>query len=227
VYPGERKILITHKHWATLASFLTMTLTGLVAAGALAKDANGNNSLIFVVWMAWGLILIYLAFKVSAWWRSYLVITDKRLIFIAGGLLVRRSASVHISKVTSWYLRDSLGGLLLRNWGYKTLVFKSDSYSKSVRTIGWIPLTTIKSIEAVLPSTARSEGDEEAFKEWAPGGLRRRLRSAAAVVLIFSLIILSAVVAEHPHIRSELGNQSDVIALLSSVTPIVITLITP
>jgi hypothetical protein len=226
VHPDEHTILIMHKHWATLASFLIMTLAGLAAAGILSQGANGNNSTIPIVWTAWGFVFLYLVLKVVAWSTSYLVITDKRLILTAR-LRVRRSASVYISKVTSWYLRDSFGGLLLRDWGYKSLVFQSETYDKTVRTIGWIPLAATKSIEAIFPSTARSEADEEAFKEWAPGGLRRRLRSTVAVLLIFSLVVLAVAVAQHPHIRTQLSNQADVIALLSGVIPIVIVLIAP
>ena len=69
--------------------------------------------------------------------------------------------------------------------------------------------------------------DEEAFKEWATGGLVRRLRLVVAVVLVCSIIIAAVVVSSHPHIRAELSDQSDVIALLSGIIPIVIALISP
>jgi len=168
-----------------------------------------------------GFILPYLVYKVLAWWSSHLFITDKRLI-LRTGLFVRRTASVHISTVTNWSLRDSFGGLL---FGYKSLVFRSDSDYKAVRTIERIWPTAARSIEEALPSEARNAYDEETFKEWAPGGLRR-FRLIVAVLLFSLLVILGVAAATVPRMRTDLGSQAEIIALLSIVIT-VITLITP
>jgi hypothetical protein len=212
---------------AVLLPSLTLTLAALLAATVLLKDLKNNDGVTLGVWIIWPCFFIYLMYRMYTWLESKLVVTDKRILVTTAGLLVRRSGSVSISKVTSWGFRDSFGGLLLRERGYKSLVLQSDGHGKGARTIGWIPLDASRRIGTALPSDAWNGMDEEAFKEWAPGGLVRRLRLVAAVALVCSIIIAAVVVASHPHIQAELSDQSDVIALFSGIIPIIIALITP
>jgi membrane protein YdbS with pleckstrin-like domain len=226
VHPAEHKILGTRKHPVTLLPSTVTTLAGLAVGGILSLDVKSNQIAMLMVWIVWLPILAYLLYKICVWLESDLVVTDKRLI-VTTGILVRRSASVNISKVTSWGFRDSLGGLLLRERGYKSLVLQLEGYDKGGRTIGWIPLAAAREIGANLPSDAWNAVDEEAFRRWSPGGLRRRLRLMIAVLLVCSMAVLALTVANHPRLRAELNDQSDVIALLSGVVPVIITLITP
>jgi hypothetical protein len=223
--PGEDERLVVHKHPAALISPVILTLAGLGAAVALSLDFKHDGSVLLIVWGGWLYVVLYLLYKFFAWWESSLVVTDKQLILHAGRS-VRLSSSVYISKVTGWNVQESPVGLSL---GYKSLVLQIDGYNKEeVRTIGWIPSAAIKEIGKRLPSAARNEGGEEAFKEWAPSGLPpRRLRLIVALLLSCSMVILAVAVANHPHIRADLSDQSDVIALLSGIIPVVITLIIP
>jgi Bacterial PH domain len=222
--PGEDERPI-HKHPAALLSPVILTLAGLGAAGALSLDLKHDGNVLIIVWVAWVYVVLHLLYKVYVWLRSSLVVTDKQLI-LTGGAHVRSTSSIYISKVTGWDVQDSPVGLVL---GYKSLVLQIEGYNKEgVRTIGWIPLCAIRKIENILPSTARSGVGEKAFKEWAPSGLPpRRLRLIVALLLSCSMVILAVAVGNHPHIRADLSDQSDVIALLSGIIPVVITLVIP
>jgi uncharacterized membrane protein YdbT with pleckstrin-like domain len=241
LHPGERPVYAVHKHQAVLIGFISMTLVTLSLAGWLTTSVKnfGKNGtpfsitlfhhvekvtgqrgdFILSIWVLWGLVVLYLVYKIMAWTVSYFVITDRQLIFIAG-TLARRVASVPISHVTSWYVRESLAG---RFMGYRSLVFKQGNGGGVVRTIGYIPVIEIEYIKEVLPSYARTAGDEEAFQKWAVGGLRRRVRLIIAALLICLLVALALAAATVPRIRTELSNEAEIIALI----PILIVLITP
>lgn len=163
---------------------------------------------------------MYLGYKILSWSLSYLVITDRQIILVAGQLVSSRVASVRISQVTNWYLRESSGGRAL---GYLSLVLKVGDDDGVVRTVGHVPGIAVGSIEEALPSDARYAGDEEAFKQWNAGGLRRRVRLVIAVLLFCLLVVLAVTAAINPRIRTELSNETEIIALL----PILIALITP
>lgn len=238
--PGERTILRPRKHPVVLIWSMSTTLVALlllgwlsnyvaasalsnhIAAGALSKYIENNLGLVLLgIWLVWGFIFLSMVYKTFAWATSRLVITDRRLI-LTRDRIVHRCASVQISKVTSWFLRDSLGGLL---FGYKSLVFRVDSDYKAVRTIERITPAAVRSIEEVLPSAARNAYDEGAFKAWAPGGLRR-FRLTVAVLLFILLVILGVAAAMVPRIQATLDKQAVIFGLLSIVIT-VITLITP
>jgi hypothetical protein len=109
-------------------------------------------------------------------------------------------------------------------FGYKSLVFKSGDDDQVVRTIGYVPLAAVDGIGQALSSIPREAGDAEAFKKWTAGGRGlRRVRLIIAVLLICLLVVLAVVAANVPSIRTELGNEKEIIALI----PILIALITP
>jgi len=238
--PDERPIFVVRKHPAVLIRFIFITLVGLAAAGALSnyvteprrngtilsftlfhhieKLTGQSNSVILSIWLAWGLIVLYLIYKGFAWFLSYFVITDSRITLIAGPVLLR-FASVRTSTVTSWYWRDSFAGRLM---GHTSLVFKVGK-DGVVRTVGHLPSMVVQIIEEALPPAAREAADEEAFRKWTAGGPRRRVRFIISFLLICLLIALAVAAAVNPRIRTELGNETEIIALL----PVLVVLVTP
>jgi hypothetical protein len=245
MHPGERRIRAVHKHPAVLAWNVILTVAVAAALGWVSTyigdkaGKNGNvtfsitlfhhiervvenrNNALIDISLVHGLTLFYLMYRIAAWQTSYLAITDRQILLIAGQPILRfRFASVRINQVTSWYLRESFGG----NWlGYKSLVVKVGDHDGVARTIGHVPGIVVESIEEALPSDARYAGDEEAFNLWNAGGLRRRVRLVIAVLLTCLLVVLAVAAAINSRIRTELSNQTEIIALL----PILITLITP
>lgn len=239
--PDERPILWVRKHPQVLMRLSGLVLLLLLAAALLSsyvtsagkngiifnitlfhhveKAAGQSNSVILGIWLVWLLLFLYLIYKVRDWFVSYFVMTDRQMILISG-LLARRFASVPISKMASWYLRESFRG---RRVGYKSLVFKLDDNDRVVRTVGYIPSYALETLEEALSSTPREAADEEAFKNWDTGGLRRRVRLVTAVLLICLLVVLAVAAVTVPRIRDQLNNEAQIIALI----PILIVLITP
>ena len=237
--PGERAILILRKHPAALTGYVVIVLAVLLVAVVLGGTVgtnrtisitlfhhvykvNGNydNYVITGIWLVYGLVFVYAAYQIAAWSASYFVITDRQMILVAG-LLVPRLASVPTSKVTSWYLRESVRGPM---FGYKSLVFKSGDKDQVVNTIGFVPSAAVEGIGQALSSIPQEAGDAEAFKKWAAGGRGlRRVRLIIAVLLICLLVVLAVAAARVPSIKTELENEKEIIALI----PILIALITP
>lgn len=161
--PDERPVLVVRRHPAVLTGFVIMTLAVLAVAGTLSDHVKcaGKSGTIFritlfhhaekvvgqsgsvplSIWVVWCLVLLYLVYKVFSWTVSCFVITDRQMILIAS-TLVRRFASVPISKVTNWYLRESFGGRML---GYTSLAFESSDDGR-VRTIGYVPGHAVETI---------------------------------------------------------------------------------
>jgi hypothetical protein len=238
--PDERPILFARKHTAVLIGYVELTALVLLMAGLLSnvkhvgknatifkitlfhhveKVAAPGNNVILSIWLVFALLFLYLVYKFSAWFESYFVITERQMILVAG-LYARRFASVPISKVTGWYVRESFVGHFL---GYYSLVFKLGDDHQVVRTIGYLPGPAVGRIEEALSSAPREAADEEAFKKWTTGGPRRRVRFVIAVLLVFLLIVLGLAAATVPRIRAELSNETEIIALI----PILIVLVTP
>jgi hypothetical protein len=160
-----------------------------------------------------------MVYKIFAWRDSYFAITDKQMILFAGSV-IPRVASVPISKVTSWHLRDSFAGNL---FGYTSLVFKLGDDDRVVRTIGHIRFSAVPRVKEALSATPREAADAEAFGKWTVGGPRRRVRLVIAVLLICLLVALAVAAATVPRIRAQLSNETEIIALI----PILIVVITP
>ena len=157
--PGERVIITVRKHPAVLIWFTFTTLVGLivisllsnyVATGGLSKYLSkhgANRVAISSMLLVWLVIFCYMIYKCIAWAQAFLVITNERIIFSVG-LPVRRSASVSISKLTSWSMRYLTGGLF---FGYKSLAFQLGGEDNAVRVIEHIPMGTAMEIETILP----------------------------------------------------------------------------
>jgi hypothetical protein len=206
---------------AFLSTYATKrgTIISIILFHHVEKVAGHSNSVILGIWLVWVLLFLYLIYKVRTWSVSYFVMTDRQMI-LNPGLLARRFASVPISKIASWYLRESFRG---RRVGYKALVFKLSDNDRVVRTIGYIPSDAIETLEGALSSIPREADDEEAFKNWDTGGLRRRVRLVIAVLLTCLLFVLAVGAATVPRIRDQLNNEAEIIVLI----PILIVLITP
>lgn len=236
----ERPILLVRKHPAALTGYVFIALLVLLAAVVVGQtvgtngtkfsitlfhhvykvNRNYDTAVITGIWLVYLLVFLYALYQIAAWSVSFFIITDRQMILVAG-LLVPRLASVPTSKVTSWYLRESFRGPI---FGYKSLVFKSGDNDQVVRTIGYVPLDAVEGIRQALSSIPREAGDAEAFKKWtAEGRGLRRVRLIIAVLLICLLVVLAVLAANVPSIRTQLGNEKEIIALI----PILIVLITP
>ena len=79
--PHERQVISVHQHPAVLIRPIFETLVGLAIAGWLSGSvAHGNNWVILVIWILWGLLLLRLLWKVLDWSLNYFVITSQRML---------------------------------------------------------------------------------------------------------------------------------------------------
>jgi membrane protein YdbS with pleckstrin-like domain/DNA-directed RNA polymerase subunit RPC12/RpoP len=134
--PREQSVITVRMHPAMLLGPIALTLGGLVVAGLLSSSvANGNNSALDVIWIAWGLILLYLVWRVAEWSVMYYTVTDKRMI-LAKGLVVRNVAMMPLTKVTDMsFHRSPLGRL----FGYGEFVVESAGQEQALRNVDYLP----------------------------------------------------------------------------------------
>ncbi len=134
--PREQSVITVRMHPAMLLAPIALTLGGLVVAGLLSSSiAHGNNSALDVIWIAWGLILLYLVWKVAEWSVMYYTVTDKRMI-LAKGLVVRNVAMMPLTKVTDMSFHRSAMGRL---FGYGEFIVESAGQDQALRNVDYLP----------------------------------------------------------------------------------------
>jgi hypothetical protein len=121
--PSERVHLVTREHGMVLAPVFLRTVAGLGLLGAIAYEAAGARQLgpaRPVAAAVAGVLAVVLIWKllraVLAWHARRLVITDRRVLLIAGGLS-RRVAVVPLDAVEEVEVRMSALGRMLRYGG--------------------------------------------------------------------------------------------------------------
>jgi membrane protein YdbS with pleckstrin-like domain len=134
--PREQSVITVRMHPAMLLGPIALTLGGLVVAGLLSSSvAHGNNSALDIIWIAWGLILLYLVWKVAEWSVMYYTVTDKRMI-LARGLVVRNVAMMPLTKVTDMSFQRSAMGRL---FGYGEFIVESAGQDQALRNVDFLP----------------------------------------------------------------------------------------
>ena len=89
---------------------------------------------LYIIWLAWGVLLLRTVWKTVVWSVDYLVVTSGRM-FIVEGLVNRRLSAILLSAVTDVNLRRSLLGRLL---GYGELVVEHDLTDQTLSVVGFI-----------------------------------------------------------------------------------------
>ncbi len=111
--PNKRHVISVREHPAVLVRPILLTLVGLAIAGWLSNSvANGNGTAILIIWVAWGLLLLWLVLKIANWSVHYFAVTSHRLM-LARGLITRRVNMIPLPKITDIeFTQTSLGRLL-------------------------------------------------------------------------------------------------------------------
>lgn len=134
--PRERQVISVHEHPAVLIGPIGLVLVGLALAGWLSNAAtNGEGSLIAGIWIAWGVLLLWLVIRISEYSVHYFAVTSERLM-LAQGLIVRRVNMIPLSKVTDVEFRRSATGRLL---GYGEFEVLSPGMDDRMRTLKFVP----------------------------------------------------------------------------------------
>lgn len=137
--PTETPVVVTRRHWASLAR--TGALTGAVfLVGLLLLIYAGNSQGVTVFALLVLLVaLVWFGWSWWAWRTDEFVITDRRVLLIEG-ILNRKVAIMPLSKVTDLTYERSLGGRIL---GYGVFVVESAGQHQAFSRIEYLPTPDI------------------------------------------------------------------------------------
>ncbi len=157
--PHEHQVITVRMHPAMLLGPITLVLAGLVVAGLLSGSvAHGNGSALDIIWLAWGLLLLRLIWKVANWSVDYFVVTSQRML-LTTGLITRKVAMMPLVKVTDMsFQRSSMGRLL----GYGEFILESAGQDQAFRNVPFVPYPEQLYLEVcglIFPSK-QDEGDD-------------------------------------------------------------------
>src|SRR6201986_3620309 len=134
--PHERQVISVHQHPAVLIRPVFEVLIGLAIAGWLSSSvAHGNNIVILVIWVLWGLVVLRLAVKVFEWAETYFVVTSQRFI-LATGIVTRKVNMMPLAKVTDMSFQRSPMGRIL---GYGEFVLESAGQDQALSNVDYLP----------------------------------------------------------------------------------------
>ena len=134
--PHERQVISVHQHPAVLIGPIFWVLLGLAIAGFLSNAlANGNGTVILIIWILWLIPLAWLIWRIIDWVLTYFVITSQRLL-LARGFPTRRVDMMPLTKVTDMSFNRSPVGQIL---GFGEFVVESAGQDQALRHIEYLP----------------------------------------------------------------------------------------
>lgn len=156
--PREVQVATVRQHPAVLIGPSALTLAGLLIAGVLtATYAHGLIS--EIMWIAWGVMFLWLGWKVVNWSVDYFVVTSERLL-LATGFLTRKVNMMPLTKVTDMSFQRTFPGRLL---GYGEFIVESAGQDQALRNVRFIPYPEqlyLLICGMLFPSSADDEDDE-------------------------------------------------------------------
>jgi uncharacterized membrane protein YdbT with pleckstrin-like domain len=115
---------------------IALTLAGLILAVVVSDTILRHQSqLLGIVWILWGLLVLYLIVKTALWWVDYFVVTSHRMLLVEG-LITRKVAMMPLVKVTDMSFQRSFLG---RIFGYGDFILESAGQDQALRTVDHIP----------------------------------------------------------------------------------------
>jgi len=133
--PNEDPVVWVRLHPAILLGPVSLVLLGLVVAVLLTSVIGGSGLLLDLIWLAWGVLLLGLIWKVAKWSVDFYVVTRKRMLLITG-LLTRDVAFMPLEKVTDMSFQRSAKGRLFR---YGKFVVESAGAQQALREVDFVP----------------------------------------------------------------------------------------
>ncbi len=134
--PHERQVITVHQHPAVLIGPISLVLIGLAIAGWLSSSvAQGNGTVLLVIWIVWGVLFVRLAWKVFEWTLTYFVVTSQRFV-LATGVLTRKVNMMPLAKVTDMSFQRSAMGRIL---GYGEFILESAGQDQALNRVDFLP----------------------------------------------------------------------------------------
>jgi uncharacterized membrane protein YdbT with pleckstrin-like domain len=134
--PHERQVISVHQHPVVLTRRAFLVLVGFVIAAWLSISvAHGHGTALLIIWLLWGLLLVWLAVKIVDWSRNYFVVTSQRLL-LTQGFIVRKVNMMPLAKVTDMSFQRTAGGQIL---GYGEFIVESAGQDQALRNVRFLP----------------------------------------------------------------------------------------
>ncbi len=156
--PHEQQVITVRRHPAVLMGPVLLALGGLIGAVVLSDTIlKDQTSLVYLVWIGWGILLVRLAWKTLDWSVDYFVVTSQRMI-LTSGVLTRKVAMMPLVKVTDMSFQRSFWGRL---FGYGEFILESAGQDQALRTVDHIPYPEQLYLEVcnlIFPS--KDDGDD-------------------------------------------------------------------
>lgn len=136
---SDRNIICIREHWAALGTQLAILAGALlfaVAANSLLYEAHKATLLaVRIVWLPFGLALLWYAFHAASWYTRWIVVTPQRIMTV-GGLVKRNVVPLPMKRARDSELSINLPGRLL---GYGTIKTQSFGTEHQLSAIRFVP----------------------------------------------------------------------------------------
>jgi uncharacterized membrane protein YdbT with pleckstrin-like domain len=133
--PHERSLIVVHRHPAILLGPIFAVLAALAVVGALTNGLRFSGDVVLIIWLAWGLLLLRLIWRVVNWQNDYYVVTAERMLVVRG-YPARDVTMVPLARLTDMsYQRSTMGTVL----GYGRFVLELAGPDQRPRVIDYLP----------------------------------------------------------------------------------------
>lgn len=133
--PYEKMVIAVHKHPGAYVGHASLLACSCAAASLLTANTNSSILVLCAAWGACGIILFWLVIRVAAWFYTYFVVTQIRIIFISG-FVVRKVTTVPLREIRDLELRRSLPGRLI---GYGKFIAEPSRHGYRIPTMNYQP----------------------------------------------------------------------------------------
>jgi Bacterial PH domain len=110
--PYEKMVIAVHKHPGAYIGHAVLLACSCAAASVLTVRANSSILVLCAVWGTCGILLFLLVMRAIAWFYTFFVATETRLIFISR-LVARKLTMVPLREIRDLKLHRSLLGQLV------------------------------------------------------------------------------------------------------------------
>jgi membrane protein YdbS with pleckstrin-like domain len=135
LFTTERFVGEWRRHW----SFLWREATGIVVAtfllGYLAGVMGRSGLLVGTLTVVWGLVALWVAWRVGDWYFDRFVLTSRR-VMVVSGMVSRKVAMMPLARVTDMAYNQSPVGRML---GYGSFILESAGQDQALREVHHLP----------------------------------------------------------------------------------------
>ena len=133
--PHEKRAIAVHLHPGVYASHASLLACSCVAASLITANTSSGIFVLSIAWGVCGIILFWLIIRAAAWFGTFFVVTEIRLIFISG-LVVPKVITVPLREIRDLELRRSLFGRLI---GYGVFIAEPSKHGYKIPKMNYIP----------------------------------------------------------------------------------------